>query len=58
MMAKCEFSDDDIGKLWREKFRSIGGYKKLKTECNETGFYAEMIRECGYFRHYLGMAKK
>lgn len=55
MSAKCSFypqfhMEDRI----KERFQSCEEYEKLKEECSKTKFYAEMIKECGYFRMYLG----
>jgi hypothetical protein len=56
MMAKYELYTTDY-ETYNNTLPSVQdnkGYKKLKQECSETEFYKEMIRDCGYFKKYLG----
>lgn len=36
-------------------FKKWSGFKELATKYNDTKYYQEVIRECGYFRKYVGM---
>ncbi|UUC46942.1 hypothetical protein [Flavobacterium cerinum] len=36
-------------------FLAWDGFKKLKSDYSNTKYYNEVIKECGYFRKYLGM---
>ncbi len=64
MMAKCErnkfytdryqtreyaYRDPEVS------FLAWDGFKKLKSDYSNTQYYKEVIKECGYFRKYLGM---
>ena len=64
MLAKCDrndfytnhyhakpdfYGDTDVD------FKAWDGFKKLRGEYANTSYYKEVIKECGYFRKYLGM---
>lgn len=64
MMAKCERNEFYSGRHPRSKdfkedeevnFLAWDGFKKLKSEYSNTQYYKEVIKECGYFRKYIGM---
>ncbi|THF50478.1 hypothetical protein E6C50_09620 [Flavobacterium supellecticarium] len=64
MMAKCERNDfysrryhttDTYYRQAEVSFLAWDGFQKLKSDYSNTQYYKEVIKECGYFRKYLGM---
>ncbi|MDP4209474.1 MAG: hypothetical protein Q8928_11740 [Bacteroidota bacterium] len=57
MAAKCEQNKFFLNKPkeFKDDFRSGQYFNMLKTNYSKTRYYKEIIRECGYFRTYLGM---
>ena len=64
MLAKCDRNDFYTNRYHAKQdfygdtdvdFKAWDGFKKLKGEYANTSYYKEVIKECGYFRKYLGM---
>jgi hypothetical protein len=61
MLAKCERNEfyNDTYSTRKDHpevdFLAWEGFEKLKSDYSNTQYYKEVIRECGYFRTYLGM---
>ena len=57
MAAKCEQNNyyNTTEFSYERAIQSGIYYRKLKTDYSKTGYYKEIIHECGYFRTYLGM---
>jgi hypothetical protein len=55
MAAKCEQNKYYCRKDRKEKIDFVAGryFKDLKDSFNNTDYYKEIIKECGYFRTYL-----
>jgi hypothetical protein len=59
MLAKCErnqwYNDEPTDHdYWKNAFKAWNGFKTLKQQYANTQFYKEVIKECGYFRTYIG----
>ncbi|MDR0229239.1 MAG: hypothetical protein LBI72_09270 [Flavobacteriaceae bacterium] len=60
-LERNEFYRDQYfgsGNYWgydQVMFKKWNGFKELATQYNDTKYYQDVIRECGYFRKYLGM---
>jgi hypothetical protein len=57
MASKCEQNRFFMGKKEDDKrdFQAGVYFRRLKSEYSKTNYYQEIIRECGYFRTFLGM---
>lgn len=64
MLAKCDRNDFYTNRYHTKQdfygdtdvdFKAWDGFKKLKGEYAGTSYYKDVIKECGYFRKYLGM---
>lgn len=60
MLAKCEMNDyyetsDFIKNREKVDFKSGKYYKKMKTEFSDTKYYADVIKQCGYFNTYVNL---
>jgi len=57
MAAKCEqnqyYSSDEFS--YKASIRSGVYFKQLRETYSKTKYYQEIIRECGYFRKYIGV---
>lgn len=51
------FSSDSYWGYGDVMFKKWNGFKKLKQDYSDTKYYQEVIKECGYFRTYLGIGK-
>lgn len=51
------FSTDSYWGYGDVMFKKWNGFKKLKQDYSDTKYYQEVIKECGYFRKYLGLEK-
>ena len=59
MAAKCEQNKFYLKKDRNPNINFIAGkyFKDLKDSYNNTDYYKEIIKECGYFRTYLAKNK-
>jgi hypothetical protein len=59
MAAKCEQNKFFLKTERNEKINFVAGryFKELKDSYNNTDYYKEIIKECGYFRTYLSKNK-
>lgn len=55
MAAKCEQNRFFISSEYTGDFRAGLYFKVLRARYAKTKYYQEIIKECGYFRTYLGM---
>lgn len=57
MAAKCEQNQFFISSEFNydNSIRSGVFFRQLKTDYSKTKYYQEIIKECGYFRKFLGM---
>jgi hypothetical protein len=55
MAAKCEQNRFFISSEYTGDFRAGLYFKVLRARYAKTKYYQEIIKECGYFRTYLGL---
>ncbi|HEX2935189.1 MAG TPA: hypothetical protein VHO72_07530 [Bacteroidales bacterium] len=58
MAAKCEQNRFFISTEYTGDFRAGLYFKVLRARYGKTRYYQEIIKECGYFRTYLGLKSK